>query len=553
VTIQLLWKYQKFSLLCIRMSPMNPIMRDRILIFLLGSIFFLPFLGNVHLFDWDEINFAEAAREMIVTGKYYMVQINYLPFWQKPPLFIWMQALSMNLFGIGEYGARFPNAVCGIISLLTFYEIGRREHDRKFGFYWALAYLASLLPHLYFKSGIMDPWFNYFIFLSVYFFYRYAKDSTSSWKLLFLSASFSGLGIMTKGPVALLMLGLTVLCITLVQKKWLFRSMRDLLIFCSGLLLFGGFWFLEEILSGRSFIIEQFITYQIKLLQTEDAGHAGPFFYHPLVVLIGCFPISVFALTKLFKFKSLKEHSMAAWMIALFWLVLLVFSIVQTKIVHYSSLAYLPLSYLAAYSLKDRISGLQFSKVIRIVLPIIGIALLLIFIALPYLGMHIEILRGLEIKDPFARGNLEAEVVWSFLDFSVALLFALSLILYFSKKTPLWIPLISNALSVALLLILFVPKIEAYSQRSAIEFYKEQQGKDVYVAPLGYKSYAHLFYTAKQIPTDSLHHDVNWLTSGKADRPTRFISKVQHEETFISSGKLKVIGRKNGFVFYERK
>jgi len=75
----------------------------------------------------------------------------------------------------------------------------------------------------------------------------------------------------------------------------------------------------------------------------------------------------------------------------------------------------------------------------------------------------------------------------------------------------------------------------------------------VYVAPLGYKSYAHLFYTAKQIPTDSLHHDVNWLTSGKADRPTRFISKVQHEETFISSGKLKVIGRKNGFVFYERK
>jgi len=30
--------------------------------------FFVPFLGAVHLFDWDEINFAESAREMLVTG-----------------------------------------------------------------------------------------------------------------------------------------------------------------------------------------------------------------------------------------------------------------------------------------------------------------------------------------------------------------------------------------------------------------------------------------------------------------------------------------------------
>ena len=50
-----------------------------LLITLLASLLFIPFLGGTHLFDWDEINFAESAREMIVTGDYLTVQINFNP------------------------------------------------------------------------------------------------------------------------------------------------------------------------------------------------------------------------------------------------------------------------------------------------------------------------------------------------------------------------------------------------------------------------------------------------------------------------------------------
>src|SRR5579863_2982651 len=92
-----------------------------LLLVIAGAVMFLPFLGRAHLFDWDEINFAECAREMIMTKKYFLVTINYLPFWEKPPLFIWMQALSMNLFGVGDYAARLPNAICGIVTLLLLY------------------------------------------------------------------------------------------------------------------------------------------------------------------------------------------------------------------------------------------------------------------------------------------------------------------------------------------------------------------------------------------------------------------------------------------------
>ena len=135
----------------------------------MAAIFFLPFLGGVHLFDWDEINFAECSREMILRGEYLRPQINFQPFWEKPPLFMWLQSLSMYILGVNEYAARFPNAICGIATLLIIYHLGKTLYDKSFGWLWTLSYIGSILPHLYFKSGIIDPWFNLFIFLSLVF------------------------------------------------------------------------------------------------------------------------------------------------------------------------------------------------------------------------------------------------------------------------------------------------------------------------------------------------------------------------------------------------
>ena len=110
---------------------------------IIGLLVFVPFLGNVHLFDWDEINFAESAREMLLTHHFRTVQIDFQPFYEKPPFYIWLQALSMSYFGVNEFAARFPNAVLGLITLLTFYFIGKRLYSERFGFIWAICYLGS--------------------------------------------------------------------------------------------------------------------------------------------------------------------------------------------------------------------------------------------------------------------------------------------------------------------------------------------------------------------------------------------------------------------------
>jgi len=187
----------------------------------LGIVLYFPFLGSVHLFDWDEINFAESAREMLVSGNYLDVQINFETFWEKPPLFIWLQVLSMQVFGINEFAARFPNALVGIATLLVLFAVGKKLLNEKFGWIWVFTHAISILPFLYFKSGIIDPLFNLFIFAGIYQFVLFSKDLSKKWLHLILAAFFIGLGILTKGPVSLLLFLLTAFFYMVLKKKYL--------------------------------------------------------------------------------------------------------------------------------------------------------------------------------------------------------------------------------------------------------------------------------------------------------------------------------------------
>src|SRR6202046_1798333 len=118
-----------------------------LLVAICSALLFLPFLGRVHLFDWDEINFAECSREMIKMHDYSRVYINFKPFWEKPPMFFWMQSTAMKIFGMGEFASRLPNALCGIATLMVVFLCGTKIYDKKFGVLWALAYGGSLFPN----------------------------------------------------------------------------------------------------------------------------------------------------------------------------------------------------------------------------------------------------------------------------------------------------------------------------------------------------------------------------------------------------------------------
>ena len=202
-------------------------------ILVITALLLLPFLGTVNLFDSDETNYAETAREMILTDDYLTVQVDFEPFPEKPPLFFWLQSFSMKIFGVNEFAARFPNAICGIVSLMVLYCFGRKIYGHRFGLLWILSYGAAILPFFFFKSGIIDPWFNLFIFIGIALFIFYLDPQKQRTRLpnLLLSALFFGLAVLTKGPVAMLIFILCFLTFLVLSRFRISTSVIHVLLF----------------------------------------------------------------------------------------------------------------------------------------------------------------------------------------------------------------------------------------------------------------------------------------------------------------------------------
>ena len=537
---------------------------------LAGAVFFLPFLGAVHLFDWDEINFAEISREMVELNDYLRIHVNYEPFWEKPPFFFWLQALAMHIFGIGEYAARLPNALFGILTLVVLYRMGKQVHNEQFGWLWAIVYLGTILPHLYFRSGIIDPVFNFFIFLGLFLFIHFVWKREkrpappmrySAWAYLFWAGFSVGMAILTKGPVAFLVVCLCFGVYWIGERFRMYVNIPQFLFFTLAASLVTLSWYGLETLRHGPWFIKTFNDYQIRLLTTPDAGHAGFPGYHFAVLLVGCFPASIFAIRQLgWAPRPVAPHQadFRRWMRILFWVVLILFTIVRSKIVHYSSICYFPLTYLATLTLVEIKAGrLAFKPWMRAMLVAVGGLFVVASIAMPWVGQNIDLLKPLFEKDPFAMGNLEADVHWYAWDMIPGIW--LLLIIFFGLR---WIRqrqydwayhtlFLGTAFFVTLALGFYISRIEAYSQRAAMEFFESKVGEDAVIRSSGYKTYGHLFYARKRPVKDERKYDYDWLASPEnTSYPYYIITKVHRTAELEADARFKEVGRKNGFVMF---
>jgi hypothetical protein len=319
-------------------------------------------------------------------------------------------------------------------------------------------------------------------------------------------------------------------------------------------------WFGVQLMTDGIWFLREFIVYQIRLFTTKDAGHGGPFFYHWIVLLIGCFPASILMIKSFFMRSVATEHQrvLLHWMQILFWVVLILFSIVETKIVHYSSLCYFPLTFLAAYALYYMVHGkTRWNKIIHYAVFFIGFLFAFVLMFFPFLLKH-KNAWILYVKDAFAVGNLEANVEWTIWDASGGVILFAGLLVYFImnqqhhyRKAIIGL-FVSMMFMVFFTSVLLVPKIELISQAAAIRFYESKVNEDAYVQPMYFKSYAHLFYTKKKQPTNPLSYDHEWLKTGKIDKPVYIIVKNTKKFEFEKYADIKLLYEENGFAFFKR-
>lgn len=521
--------------------------KNEFLIIILGLILFIPFLGNVHLFDWDEVNFAEAAREMIVTGDYLQVRIDFEPFHEKPPLFIWMQVASMKVFGVNDFAARFPNALIGIITLLLLYKIGNKLIDDRFGLIWVLTYIGSFLPHFYFKTGIIDPTFNLLIFLGIYYLYKYYFEyKLRINKYLYISGLLLGLAVFTKGPVGILIPGMILIVFYIIKRKEIKFPLKEALIISFISLIPIVLWYLAITFTTGQNTISQFVSYQIRLMTTGDAGHGQPFYYHFVVLLFGCFPASILLLRGIIRqveeFYNVSLFKL--FMVIMLLVVLIVFSIVKTKIVHYSSMTYFPITFLAsygAYGIIYRNTG--WKKTTSWLLGIIGTFLGAALIILPFLLIHKDFLLS-KVNDTFTREILTKDVQMAGTEYFIGILFLalliVTLVLFYKKLylNGIIILFVNTALALSLLMPILTPKLEEYLQGTAIRYYQDIGNNKkgfILVHNIPNYKFGYMFYSNRDyeyskykqiVESNNKNFDFeNWLFKGEINQDLYVITK----------------------------
>ena len=113
---------------------------------------------------------------------------------------------------------------------------------------------------------------------------------------------------------------------------------------------------------ANGYFISEFIHYQIRLFKSEDTDTGIPFYLNFVLTLLGIFPASALIFSSFRKniHDGQAQNSFKKWMIYLLLVILIVFTIAKTKIVHYYSLCSFPITFLAAYYLDKLFDGYVF-------------------------------------------------------------------------------------------------------------------------------------------------------------------------------------------------
>lgn len=180
-------------------------------------LLFYAGLGAYPLLNNNEGLYAQIAWEMLQSGDWVIPHLNGVPYIEKPPLLYWLIALSFKVFGKTAFAARLVPATFGFATCLSLYFFARSIHKKKLGQYSAVI-LASFAGFMIFSRMVFfDVALTFFLTAAALCFYKFYETLTKKYLYLF-SALMAG-AVLTKGIVALALMGVLIISFLCVEKK----------------------------------------------------------------------------------------------------------------------------------------------------------------------------------------------------------------------------------------------------------------------------------------------------------------------------------------------
>ena len=321
-------------------------------------------LGAFPLFDVDEGAFGEATREMLERGDFVSTWLNGKPRYDKPILVYWLQAASVLALGADEIALRLPSALAASAWIAAILLFTRRFLDRDTGYAAAFLAASTVAVGVIGRGAIADALLNLFLALSMFDIYRYAADPRPRWRRR--ACLWMALGLLTKGPVALLVPGGASLLAFWLQGRtaaW-WRAVRDPAGWAVLLAVALPWYVLEYSRQGDAFLAGFFMRHNVERFLAPLQGHGGGPLYYVPAVLVLLLPYSglflrtlpgLSALRRLPRWRARQSESVPPEVFSLdtflwcwFLFVFVFFSLAGTKLPHYLLYGATPLFILMA-------------------------------------------------------------------------------------------------------------------------------------------------------------------------------------------------------------
>jgi len=344
--------------------------RDLLLLTLAIGLLLGVALGVRALWGPDEGRYVEIPREMVTTGDYVTPRLNGVKYFEKPPLFYWLQAGAIHLFGLREWAMRLVPALSALLGCLAVYAAGRRLFGRRAGLL-AAAILATT-PLWYFLGNAitLDMTVSALLTVALLCFLVAMSETTEPdvpdtplrRNLLWAFYAALALATLTKGLIGIVIPGMVIFVWMVLLGDWgLLRRMR----LVSGTVIFLLIAVPWHVLVARAnpeflwfyFIHEHLLRYATKIHERYEP----PWFFLP-VLLGGMIPWTAFLV------QAVRDALPASWrerktaretLFLILWagLVFTFFSLSSSKLVPYILPVIPPLALLLGRYLDRRIGA----------------------------------------------------------------------------------------------------------------------------------------------------------------------------------------------------
>ena len=329
---------------------------DLVVLAVVLGAFFLAFLGARPLGVPSEARYAELGREIVATGDWITPRINGVKYFFKPPLFYWIQAVSIHALGLSEFALRLATALFALGGCLLAYVGGRALFDRPTGLLAALVLATTLLWFALGRIILLDVPVGVFLSLSLLAFMlavQAAPESRARVAWLYTMYAAAAAATMTKGLIGIVLPALVIgLWIVLTWNWRLLLQVRLL----SGLALFLALtvpWHVAVGVQSPEFWHFYFVREHLERFTTTVHGRYQPWWFFLPILVVGSFPWLGFlgqALARNLRDAAIAgphraiELYLALW----FWAILLFFSISDSKLIPYVTPIMVPLAILLA-------------------------------------------------------------------------------------------------------------------------------------------------------------------------------------------------------------